>query len=430
MPKISVIVPIFNEEKYLIKCMDSIVGQSLEDIEILCIDDGSTDGSLRLQETYQRSDSRIKLIKQGNQGSGAARNKGLDIAKGEFIAFIDADDYYCNHKALENLYDAAKKNEALICGGYHLFELHSNASPRSSFSVECSENGVFMDYVDCQISLGYQPFIYSRELIKKHSISFPNYLRFQDPPFFVRALLAAERFYFIPKGIYAYRYGHKRLTWNTQKVNDLCRGLIDNLSLSAEHNLNKLHNDTVEYFNVDYFSIMLDSLVEGNEELLSLLKKANEIIKPTLLTSKATEKQSYIHLLNNITVDARNDFLKKITSSRTLIYYGAGNKGKRMISQAKALHGKLPDIVWDINAASIKSVGNVTVTEPDFSLLDTNSALIICVEDSSIARSVRLSCETHAFYNVYDWSTVQRAYLDSSLCFAQRNTSKMRASIL
>ena len=93
MPKISVIVPVYNVEKYLARCLDSIINQTLADIEIICINDGSTDNSLEILNDYAKKDSRIKIIDQTNAGLSCARNAGMQIAQGEYIGFVDSDDW-------------------------------------------------------------------------------------------------------------------------------------------------------------------------------------------------------------------------------------------------------------------------------------------------------------------------------------------------
>ena len=92
-PLITVIVPVYNVEKYLRRCLDSIIGQTYQNLEILCIDDGSIDNSGVICEQYAARDARIKVIHQENQGLSTARNRGLDAAEGEYIAFVDSDDY-------------------------------------------------------------------------------------------------------------------------------------------------------------------------------------------------------------------------------------------------------------------------------------------------------------------------------------------------
>ena len=111
MVKISVIIPVYNNEKHLGECLDSVSNQTLDDIEIICINDGSTDSSLEILNEYS-TDKRITIITQTNQGSAIARNKGLDIAQGEYIGFLDADDIYINRQSLEIMFDAAKKHDA------------------------------------------------------------------------------------------------------------------------------------------------------------------------------------------------------------------------------------------------------------------------------------------------------------------------------
>ena len=94
MPKVSVIIPVFNTEKYLRKCLNSVCNQTLKDIEIICVNDSSTDDSLEILKEYAAKDERIKLINFiENKGAAAARNAGIDIARGEYIGFVDCDDY-------------------------------------------------------------------------------------------------------------------------------------------------------------------------------------------------------------------------------------------------------------------------------------------------------------------------------------------------
>ena len=113
MVKISIIIPVYNSEKFLNKCLESIVNQTLKDIEIICINDGSTDNSLSILNSFAQKDSRVIVINQDNQGQSCARNAGLAIAKGEYIGFVDSDDWI-DLDFYEKLYKAAKKYDADI----------------------------------------------------------------------------------------------------------------------------------------------------------------------------------------------------------------------------------------------------------------------------------------------------------------------------
>ena len=111
--KVSVIVPVYNVEKYLRECLESLVNQTLKEIEIICINDGSEDSSLEILNEYASKDSRFVIINQENCGQSVARNKGLDVAKGEYIGFVDSDDWV-DLNFFENLYSEAVKNNSDI----------------------------------------------------------------------------------------------------------------------------------------------------------------------------------------------------------------------------------------------------------------------------------------------------------------------------
>ena len=116
MPKasLSIIVPVYNTEKYLRRCMDSIMNQTLQDIEIIIVDDGSRENCAALCDEIAKTDSRIKVVHKKNAGPGLARNSGIEIATGEYIGFVDSDDYI-ERTMYEALYNAAKKNNADLC---------------------------------------------------------------------------------------------------------------------------------------------------------------------------------------------------------------------------------------------------------------------------------------------------------------------------
>ena len=107
--KISVIVPVYNVEKYLLECLDSIINQTLKEIEIICVNDGSTDNSLSILKEYASKDNRIILIDKENEGLGYTRKVGLDNATGKYILFCDSDDFYSELTAFEELYNYIEK---------------------------------------------------------------------------------------------------------------------------------------------------------------------------------------------------------------------------------------------------------------------------------------------------------------------------------
>ncbi len=112
-PKVSVIMPVYNVAAYLKQCMNSVVNQTLRDIEIICVDDGSTDGSLDILRAYAQQDNRVRVLQQENAGAGAARNRGMLVATGDYLSILDADDFF-EPEMLEKAYNKATENDAQI----------------------------------------------------------------------------------------------------------------------------------------------------------------------------------------------------------------------------------------------------------------------------------------------------------------------------
>ena len=109
--KVSVIIPVYNSEAYLKECLDSVVHQTLQDIEIICVDDGSTDASMDILQKYAQKDERFRILEQQHLGGGAARNLGLKEAEGEYLSFLDSDDYF-ELDMLQKIYLRCKEKKA------------------------------------------------------------------------------------------------------------------------------------------------------------------------------------------------------------------------------------------------------------------------------------------------------------------------------
>ena len=121
-PKVSVIIPVYNVEQYLSRCLDSVISQNFNDMEIICINDGSKDASLRILEEYAGKDSRIVIIDKKNAGVSAARNDGIAAAKGEYLAFLDGDDFW-EADCLAKIYQEAEHNHSdIVIFAHNLWE--------------------------------------------------------------------------------------------------------------------------------------------------------------------------------------------------------------------------------------------------------------------------------------------------------------------
>lgn len=297
-PKVSIVIPCYNVELYLRQCLDSVVNQTLKEIEIICIDDGSTDGTLAVLEEYAQNDERIILVKQKNIGVATTRNNAIKNSTGDFIIFCDADDYYPTPDILETLYTKAIENNVLICGGEFSEFTNDNKKLQQNFPDSVVNGYLFdkegiIDYKDYQFDYGFHRFIYNREFLLKNDIFYPIYKRFEDPPFFVNAMIQAKQFYAIDKIVYAYRIAHKQDKIDIKYVNDLLNGLINNFTFAKEYNLIKLHNYTKTRF-FEHFELIINSF---NIQSLSLLKKI-ESYCPEINFKKIVKKYFQLKLQN------------------------------------------------------------------------------------------------------------------------------------
>lgn len=248
---VSVVMPVYNVEDYLDECLAKTLNQTLREIEVICIDDGSTDGSLAILKRHAQMDSRVKIVCQANQGAGKARNVGLQMAQGEFVAFMDPDDFYPSPDTLRHMYDAATANGVDICGG-SLNQIKWNeliTNPKLFEDGYSFASDGLVSYGDYQFDYGYWRFLYRREFLKKNGISFPDYRRQQDPPFMVRAFCLAERFYALKEPTYVYRLSHKTVTWNERKAYDLFCGVDDVLQMAEEFGYERLFGRVVRRMN-------------------------------------------------------------------------------------------------------------------------------------------------------------------------------------
>lgn len=319
MPKISVIIPVYNTERYLSECLESVISQTLADIEIICVNDSSTDSSLQILQDYAQKDKRIIVLTQKNKGAGAARNLGLKNAKGEFVAFMDSDDKYPENSILEIMFSKAKENNVLICGGEFSFFTTENPALTQVFSETDKkysfDKDEIIEYKDYQFDYGYHRFIYNREFLSKKRLFFPDYRRFQDPPFFVKAMFYSEKFYALKKITYAHRIFHQNVSWDKIRVQHLLQGLLDNYKFANKHNLNDLKQTTTERFFEHWQRIKIDL----NFKLLLMLSqicKYDLDIKQYCENEKLTIKKHYVSpfLRHIFSIKNSGDKLHKIVN--------------------------------------------------------------------------------------------------------------------
>lgn len=188
MAKVSLIVPIYNTEKYLKKCITSLVEQTLDDIEIILINDGSTDNSEKIVKSFK--DKRIKYISKNNEGIGKTRNLGIEKATAEYLAFVDSDDYLCKDFC-EKMYNKAKKDKCdlVICDFYKDEDILKEINFISFKDTNLKKMPELINY----INLGPCNKLYKKDLFKNKDNRFIENLKYEDAPFVIRMLISANK---------------------------------------------------------------------------------------------------------------------------------------------------------------------------------------------------------------------------------------------
>lgn len=246
LPLVSILVPVYNVEKYLNECMDSLISQTLQDIEIICVNDGSTDKSLEILNQYATKDPRIKIISKCNGGLPSARNVGLDNAKGEYVGFVDSDDYV-DSRMFETLYNLAKKNnsEVIVCGATPFPEdpkpskwLIEALSPRDIYYPRYCEDLLFIEKSS--------PFIWrllvKRDLIERNHIRLDESISIgEDQAFQFKIYPLAKGIYLTSKKLYNYRWWREGSLMNQDVYSGLIKkfGAHTQLIKSIVNNWNK-----------------------------------------------------------------------------------------------------------------------------------------------------------------------------------------------
>ena len=317
MVKVSVIVPVYNNEKFLDKCLSSLVKQSLKDIEIICVNDGSTDSSLDILKKYEKKDSRVIVVSQKNQGAGASRNNGIDIAKGEYISFVDADDWL-ERKALKKLYENAVKNNSDMV----LFDSVERLPDRKKkkriyISDDDSEEKVdydsfVFDYSYCKRLVMNAMFvvwskIYKTSFLKENDIKCDTYKIFNDVQFHIESMLLAKRISYVPKILYNYNKLNED-SLQTSKSNSNKRLLVFDVFNGVENFL--VEHDLYDEFYLEFLQFKITeskanlwrATDEFKEEFYQRTKK--EFIEMNLGMETLEElphphRSFYMHVLMN-----------------------------------------------------------------------------------------------------------------------------------
>lgn len=297
-PKISIIVPVYNTAKYLPKCIDSLLNQTYDNFEIICINDGSTDNSLSLLEEYSKKDFRLKVFTQENLGQGAARNYGLEIATGDYVSFIDSDDWVyltLYQTFVDAINNAGQYVDIWMFNVASYITGKNDVVPRVFFESDDwerhTDDNVIHIFDDCMRpfsrNLSAANKIYRKKFLDDIGLRFPIGIKYEDQVFSLKAFFNAQSLMFTEDVLYKYRNFHSTSSsteksekvFDIFKVVDLVENEIDKLNIYESYKyafFQYKYNIFFQYYMIcpanlkdEYYSSMKQRLLEAEKRNLA-----------------------------------------------------------------------------------------------------------------------------------------------------------------
>ena len=319
MSKISVIIPVYNVEEYLSECIGSVLNQTYKDLQIICINDGSTDNSLKILNDYAVKDSRIVLVSQENQGVSTARNKGINVAEGEYITFLDPDDWFEPEliefalKAINN----SHSDIAIFCPNYLKNNKKEINKEQLEYLSEAKEKR-YKHYRNNLVNYSWDK-LYRTDFIKKNNIKFCEQIdQTEDVLFSLECLSHNPKIEYIPKCLYNYRInraGSAMTNYSKLVVNQI---KAFKTMLDCEFYINS--NDQFKIFCINillggviYFYILTARKTFSLKDFLEL-RKLVPYMKSKIPIELLMQNQEYLALSNLAEINLSNgkSCLKKV----------------------------------------------------------------------------------------------------------------------
>lgn len=323
-PKISIIVPVYNSSKYLCKCLDTLKYQIYENIEIVCIDDGSDDNCLEILNKYAQGDYRFKVLSQTNKGQSAARNYGMSVATGDYLSFIDSDDwvYLTLYQTFVDTLNRVNKDIDIWMFNISTYIQGKNDVIQNVFFNSSDWNNHFSDDVvhtfdDCMCpfsrNISAANKIYKKSFLENLNLTFPEGLKYEDQYFSLKAFLNANSIMFTEDVFYRYRNEHE--TSISKAVSEKVFDIFKIMDLIEAEILKLNFYDSYKYALFQYkYNLFMQHFLKCPENLKD--KFYDEMKRRVLAASKNNINMSIASRLSNFIVfekvrdNNRNDFEK------------------------------------------------------------------------------------------------------------------------
>lgn len=365
MPAISIIIPVYNTKIYLKQCLDSVINQTFKDIEIICIDDGSTDGSLDILQSYAKQDKRFVILKQEHKGAGEARNNGMNIAKGKYIQFLDSDDWF-ELNMLENMYNNAEKysTDILVCSSRKVDDsgnIIEKDNPNSPINLAITPiNKVFCarEYKQNIFTL-FTPILwnklYLKDFLHSNNIKFSKLKIYEDVPFVHSSVICADKIFVLNKEFINYRYNRAGSLANLRpsKTIEVVKSCIELKQFLEQKNLFKEFEDA--------YNLALKNHIQSeisfcnSEQYKSFLISLKELIPNDWQKIQSAIRYDYITL----------DYLYKIVGNKRVMLWGASLFIKQILEKEEKPFKNILGIIDKNSGSWGKMCGNYKIYSPE-----------------------------------------------------------------
>lgn len=409
MPKVSIVVPVYNTSAFLRQCLDSLVSQTLQDIEIICVNDGSTDSSFDIINEYAKRDDRVKVISQINKGYGAAMNSGFAHASGEYIGIVESDDY-ADPEMFEELYVFAKDNNAdVVKSDYYTYRDGVSTTAKTYPNLDMKEGRYEpLEYPDMFFEQRNWTGLYKKDFIESNGIKHNETkgASFQDVSFNFLCMSKARDFYFYPKAFLHYRVDNPGSSIHSRgKTFALCDEMFYTEGYLREHFwedsdiYSMLANIRFRLYQRDAFHrIYLDDKYSFLQQAVREYKRDEELgrYKKDLwaaddwdeLQRILSDDKRYLAELKqgfDEKIAQRTKFIDQVRTYPDVYVYGAGRVGAETIGNLKD-YGIIPDKVLventDINPDMC--CGIEVVSYKDDKLSKDSPVVLIALAESSL----------------------------------------------
>jgi glycosyltransferase involved in cell wall biosynthesis len=318
MVKVSIIIPIYNTDQHLHRCLKTVCNQTLQDIEIICVNDCSKDNSLLILQEYLENDSRIKLIDlKENKGAAAARNIGIENACGQYLGFVDSDDFI-DPNFYEKLYEKALKTNADVVKGNMLVYCLKTKLARQESWMDIN-NKVKQHHAN--FCCTFTSAIYKTSLIKEKKIKFPEGLiHFEDPYFSIKAAIFYQKVEIVDDVFYYYvsnPNSTSRKNFSVKHIESLISSLCQIMDVLDEHSLDKIHYLNVFDFLLEQILFYCNAIelsddisiraIDGLSIIYNRCKYKKEFMIRSFLKRKKKQRASIFQQLRN---KVKNDLKK------------------------------------------------------------------------------------------------------------------------